>query len=441
MKQLSIKGRITLWYALLLLVICTLAVWTLMTAGQRAAERYCRDTLENAAVIIQDELEIEHGLLEIDHDIDEIPDVYAALFHDDGSLIYGRARVDAPFAPQEMRNVREDGRSWYIYDVHLSVPQWESVWLRLHMSSDELAGMHQAVRRLSLWLLPLLALLALAGGYAITARAFRPVRHMSEVAASIAQGEDLSRRIDVSASDDELGSLGHTLNGMLQRLEHAFRREQQFTSDAAHELRTPLNAITTQAEYALSQPELSAKDESLEQILHTVHGMSSLVRQLLALSRLESGQMERSDQFDLAQMLCEAAEEMQPVAMERGASITVCAQPCAMEANHSMLMRAVINLLDNAIRYGKENGRIEICLHQTADEVQITVGDDGPGLAEHELAQVFTRFWRADASRSSRGTGIGLALVQSVAKAHGGSAQAQSAPGEGCAFTLRIPLK
>jgi len=441
-KRLSIKIRITLWYALLLLVICLASLWLLMSAARLSVDRYCEDTLKNASIIIQDELEIEHGYLEIDDDIDDVPNVYAALFHEDGSLLYGRSWMEAPFVENEVRSVSTHSNSWYVYDVRISVPGWENTWLRLIMSANELSGMRQAVWHYGLLLLPLLAVLALLGGYWLTVRAFRPVQRISDVTNSIVSAQDLSARVasDPHMDGDELHHLGHTINRMLSRLENAFQREQQFTSDAAHELRTPLNAIITQGEYALSRTDTEEKDEAVEQMLNTANEMNAMVRQLLMLSRLESGQMEKSDVCDLAQLLSSAAEDMEPLASERGMRITSCLVPCTLSINRSMLMRAVINLLDNAIRYGNEDSEIILSMERKETELHISVANDGPGLTEAEMEKVFTRFWRADASRAASGSGVGLSLVQSIAKAHGGSVQVSSAPGENVCFTMVLPI-
>lgn len=441
MKKLPIKVKITLWYALLLLTICTISLWMLFGAAQRSVTRYCEDTLVSASIIIQDELEVEHGYLEIDDDIDDVPNVYASLFEEDGRLVYGRTWVDLPFEDGVVRTAEGRENSWYIYDTRISVPEWENIWLRLHMSANELTGMRQAAWHYGLWLLPLFVLIALAGGHAITARAFRPVKQMSDVASSIVNARDLSERIavDAEADGDELHHLSLTLNGMLERLEHAFRREQQFTSDAAHELRTPLNAIITQGEYALSRTDEDEKNASIEQMLARAGDMNAMVHQLLMLARLESGQMERNDVCDLQQLLLGLAEDMQPVAEERGMVIAAELAECTLSVNRPMLTRAVINLMDNAIHYGRENGRISLALDVAEDEVRISVTDDGGSLSEEELRQVFVRFWRADASRATHGTGVGLSLVQSIAKAHGGSVEAESRLGEMTRFTIRLP--
>lgn len=440
MRRRSIKARVTLWYALGLVLICVLVVVTLLSAADRTAQRYCLETLQNAAVLLMDELEYEHGELEIDSDLDDVPNVYASLFAEDGRLIYGRRRVQLDFEDGSLRHVQSEGHSWYVYDVQLVYEQRGNVWLRLYTSADIVGSAYLSVLRGAIWLFPALALLALIGGYWLTARAFRPVQQMTSLAASIADGSDLSRRIGLSGAGDELHALSDTFDAMLERLEGSFERECRFTSDAAHELRTPMNAIAAQCEYGLSRPDAAGKDEALQRIWEKNEEMGALVRQLLMVARVESGQMERSDACALEAMLTAVAEELRPVAEERDMRMETQLSPCEITGNRAMLTRMMVNLTDNAIRYGKENGRVRLGLEQRGDCAILSVADDGCGIPAEQLPHVFERFWRGDAARSTPGTGIGLSIVRSVAEAHGGSAEVESRPGEGTIFRVKLPL-
>ena len=441
---LSIKTRITLWYAVLLVAICISAVMTLVGISERAIEAYSRDTLRSAAVVLMDEMEIEHGLLEIDSDLEEVPNVYASLFEEDGSLIYGRRRVNLPFEDGKVRQTHWSGHSWYVHDVRLDIPDRGGVWLRLYLSSDVSAGVYDALAHYGVWLLPLLGLLALGGGYLITARAFRPVKEMTNLASSIAGGGDLSRRVATQEgrTGDELHTLAATLNAMLERLQRSFVHERQFTSDAAHELRTPLNAMRIQGEYALTQESGEEKDEAIVRMLEKNEEMHAMISQLLMIARMDAGQTPLEETCDLAQMIAQAAEDMQPVADERGVRIETDAAPdadCVVRGSRAMLMRAIVNLTDNAIRYGNENGCVRMMLQAGEEDVRIVVSDDGEGIAAANLPHVFERFWRADSARASQGTGIGLAIVRAAARMHGGEAYAESEAGKGSSFTICLP--
>ena len=443
-RQLSIKSRITLWYAALMLFICAAALFSLFAIADHAQDEHCRETLENATVIIMDEMEIEHGLMEIDADIDEVPGVYAALFGMDGELVYGRNRAALPFEEGPMRRAKGGEHSYWIKDTLIQVPDLAPVWLRVYMAADLTATATLAVAHYGFWLLPLLSMLALWGGYRITSRAFRPVGEMSQLAASIADGGDLSARLAQDreeAGKDELQALAGTLNGMLSRLQGAFERERQFTSDVAHELRTPLHPMQAQGEYALSCEAMEEKDDAIARMLEKNEEMRALVSQLLMIARLDAGQMEMEDDVALAPLLESIAEDLEPVAQEKNIRITTELEDVRMHGNRAMLARAAVNLADNAIRYGREGGSVRISLNQEDGEAVIRVADDGCGMDAAELEHVFDRFWRADSARSTAGTGIGLAIAQAAARAHGGEIAAQSAPGKGSCFTIRLPAK
>ncbi|MBQ7784797.1 MAG: HAMP domain-containing protein [Clostridia bacterium] len=438
--KLSIKTRITVWYAVLLVAICTFAFVVLAVVSERAADTYCRDTLLSAATVIIDELDIEEGELELDTDIDEVPGVYASLFEQDGTLLYGRDRVRLPFAHEQIREANTQEDNWYIYDVLLDVVDRDSVWLRVYMSSNVNESVFRSVISSGAWIVLLLAALALGGGYWITAQAFRPVKEMSDLASSIAGGNDLSRRIRVGGrSADELHILAETLNAMLSRLEGAFVRESRFASDAAHELRTPLNALRTQGEYALSCEDSEEKDEAIGRMLEKSEEMQALVDQLLMIARMDAGEIALEDTCDLEQMLRCIADDMGLVAEERSIRIEVRTQPCVIRGNRAMLNRAVINLVDNAIRYGQDGGFVKISLQIEGESAVIAVEDNGCGIEEEALAHVFERFWRADSARAANGTGIGLSIVQSAVQAHGGSVTVSSDVGRGSRFVMTLP--
>lgn len=441
MRRLPAKARVTLWYAALLVAICALAFAALSVAAERTSRAYHREKLEDAAARIVRELSEalkEGGALEIGRAAGDIPNVYASLFEADGRLIYGRARVNLPFEEGALRRVEDAPHGWYVLDTRLNAEGRADVWLRTYASVDASLSAAQAVSRCVLWLLPLLAAVALAGGYFITARAFLPVKDMARLAGSIAGGGDLSRRIEAAQPRDELGALAGVFNAMLGRLERAFARERRFTSDVAHELRTPLSAVVTQCEYALSRTDPAEKDEALRRILHKSGEMNALAGQLLTLARVEAGQMAREDDCALDEMLGEIAQDMEPLAQARGMRMETALIPHAMRANRALLARAFINLIDNAVRYGREGGVVRIAMREEDGHICVRVEDDGCGIAADDLPMVFERFWRADGARSAPGTGVGLSIAKGVVQAHGGEIGVRSKPGQGTAFDVRF---
>ena len=444
MKKLSIKTRLTLWYAVLIVLMCAFALYVLFNLSQRAYLEYAERTLRSSTVIILDEMETEHGVLEIDSDIEEVPNVYAALFDLDGMLVYGRKRLDLPFEEGSIREVQQAGHSWIILDTFVDVPGYAPLWLRLHMSSDITSGIEQLIVRDVTWILPLLGILALLGGHLLSHRALLPVRDMTRTAASIADGSELADRHALSryeSGGDELHALAHTLDDMLSRLEISFERERRFTSDAAHELRTPLNALRVQGEYALSCSDDEEKDEAIVRMLDKSEEMRQLIDHLLTIARLDAGQVPLEDDIELHELLATMIEDMEPVAEEKEIRIHSELETASVRGNRALLTRAAVNLIDNAIRYGREGGDIWVSLTYEDGDAVIRVRDNGKGIQKESLPHVFERFWRDDQARTTPGTGIGLALVLSAAKAHGGSAGVESQPGEGSCFQITIPHK
>jgi len=175
-------------------------------------------------------------------------------------------------------------------------------------------------------------------------------------------------------------------------------------------------------------------------ILEKNEQMRQLIDQMLMLARMDAGRIPMEDECDLAGMIGEIREEMEIVALEKDVHLLAALTPCTVRGNRSMLMRAAINLVDNAIRYGKKGGSVKLTVEREEGFAVIAVQDDGPGMTKEEQAHAFERFWRADSARYAGGTGIGLAIVQAAAHAHGGEAAVESGLGEGCRFTIRIPI-
>lgn len=282
----------------------------------------------------------------------------------------------------------------------------------------------------------------LAGGWWISARAVRPIARMSETVAGIT-ATSLSRRIDLTDVDTELGDLGALLNTMLGRLEASFDQQVQFTADASHELRTPLAVILSQVELALARPR-SADDyrEAIEASGRAARRMKRLVDDLLTLARADAGGLElRTGPVDLGAISRECAELLEPLATRRGVRIEVSSSKGELIGDAERLARAVTNLVNNAILYNRPDGRVTLSVVSQDDQVVLKVADTGIGIPEAELSRVFDRFFRIDRARSraSGGSGLGLAICKSIVEAHGGTIEVSSRCGQGTTFTVRLP--
>ena len=204
MRRLSVKLRVTLWYAALLVLMCAVLFAGIRIVTRRAEEEYVRATLESAAEVIIDDLRLDAERLELSDSLKDVPNVYAALFDAGGSLIYGRVYTRAAFSDGVLQRVSERGHSGYVLDRLLDAGG-EDVWLRLYSSADASWGAQLSALRYGFWVFPALIAVALAGGWLLTARAFRPVKAMTALAASIADGSDLSRRVGRDLASSRAG--------------------------------------------------------------------------------------------------------------------------------------------------------------------------------------------------------------------------------------------
>jgi len=291
---------------------------------------------------------------------------------------------------------------------------------------------------------PLLFLLAASGGYWLSRRALAPVDALVRTAHDIS-GINLDRRLPNLETGDELQRLSDTLNEMLDRIEKAFLRVTQFTADASHELRTPISLIRTEAELALRRSRGEAEyKESLRAILLEAERTTSIVEQLLALARADSGRetlhMARVNLSDISR---EAQESWRQVAEIRDLQFSAEIAPDISVVGDATALRKLADLLlDNALKYTPSPGYVQLCLRTQGENAVLTVRDSGPGIAESEQVKVFERFYRVDKARSREkgGAGLGLAIAKWIVMQHRGTISVRSELGAGSTFCVALPV-
>jgi two-component system OmpR family sensor kinase len=275
---------------------------------------------------------------------------------------------------------------------------------------------------------PLALLVASLLGYLLAAAALRPVESMRREAEAVSAAEP-GRRLPLPPATDEIARLGTTLNTMLGRLEAALARERRFVSDASHELRTPLATLRAELELALRRRRSKAELEaSVASAAEEAERLSQLAEDLLVLARSDDGSLPvRRERLPVAKLLADVRERYARRAAEAGRSIAVEApDELQLDADRLRVEQAVGNLVENALRHGA--GRILLAAHQREDRVELHVHDQGPGFPLGFVEHAFERFTRADPARHGQGAGLGLAIVDVIARAHGGSAHAANRP-------------
>jgi two-component system, OmpR family, sensor kinase len=294
-------------------------------------------------------------------------------------------------------------------------------------------------------------LLALLAGLAVADRAMRPIKALTGLARRITSTRDPSKRIPVPATDDEVGELARTMDGMLRALdearserEQALDRQREFVADASHELRTPLTSI--QANLELLQVEGAGSEDdrqAVDSALSSTRRMSGLVSDLLLLARADAGRPVARTDLDLARIAAGALEEVEPLADERRLESQL-EGPLPLRGNPDELHRMVRNLLENAVRHTPDKTTVELTARRDGDQALLEVLDDGPGIPDGIEEQVFDRFVRGDGPADTvggGGSGLGLAIVRAVAESHGGSVEAGKSTYGGARFSIRLPLE
>jgi len=466
MKRLSIKAKITVWFSIAIILIATVSVGSVLYISSATIQKGVQDNLIETVENNVDEIEFyaDYNRLELDDDYDiyleykggylEIDDDFIrsmngitnSLYDNDGTILYGENPIykladGCPFTDKKVQTVKADtGIRYYIYDHELNVKGIGSLWLRGIASSEYGVSQMNSIIRLSLWILPALVVIAIVGGYLLAKRALKPIKKMSDSAEEIREGHDLTKRIEMGEGNDELFSLADTFNNMLDRLQKSFNAEQQLTNDISHELRTPVSVIMSQCELSLEQ-ERNAEDdeEAFQLIMRQSRKMSSMINDMLSFARLErnSGEIEKQ-KMSLSEAVEGICEDMALI-NERGITLHSDISPdIFIDGNNELISRLVVNLISNAYRYGMDNGNIYVSLRSDGVKITLSVKDDGIGIADEDKEKIWNRFYRADSSRSTKGTGLGLNFVREIARLHGGEMSVESTPGEGSEFIFTI---
>jgi heavy metal sensor kinase len=447
----SIKFRLTVWYlvviTVLLVVFGTVAYYLLRNNLFRNLDKQ----LQARAQDLQRTMRIEgDNNVFFDQTVEEIVLIYDA----DGVLRtrlgpnvqfsnIDRAVQQALFGdPTFVSAETEKGPDVRLYAAPLNVNSQDRVAIVVGRVPNEILNMLAIFRMVILNSSVLLLVLAGVGGWFLAGRTLKPVERITDIARGIGES-DLSRRIDVE-SDDELGRLATTLNGMIARLEEAFVKQRRFVADASHELRTPLSVIQAESSLVLEKPrDHEQYRRSLEIVSQEVDYMSDVVGKLLVLARSDahSEQLNVQD-IELGGLLAELGQDLEALAQEKGLALNFDPMDAlTVRGDRVRLRQLFMNLLDNALRYTPEDGTITVSGVREEDRAVVSITDTGIGIPPEHLPFIFERFYRVDKARTNRegGTGLGLSIAVSIARMHGGTIEVQSEVGTGTTFRVILP--
>jgi len=340
-----------------------------------------------------------------------------------------------------------DGSTWLVYAQPLPGQPTGRLLLLVARPEPSALGYFRQVYLRPLCLSGLIAfLLSVLLALLIARSVARPLQGMAEASEAIAHG-DYEQQLPLSGPD-EVQRLAASFNDMTLQVAASQQAQRDLVANVSHDLRTPLTSIRGWSQALLDGT--AASGERQQQAATVIHGeaerMERMVKQLLDLARMESGQLELARQpVDLGQLLVEVKESFTPRAQEKGVGLLLALQPAPeIVGDRDRLTQVFANLLDNALSHTPAGGQVRLALYLLSDgQVEIIVQDNGRGIPQDELSRIFERFYQVDKSRAgsaeSRGSGLGLAIVRELVEAHGGQITARSAPGQDTVFAVRLP--
>lgn len=313
--------------------------------------------------------------------------------------------------------------------------------LQMGDALDDTYEILENFRNIIIFTLPVVFIIAGFGGLLITSRTLRPLKTFSSKIGQITE-KNLGDRVDESGLDNELQPLAISFNKMLGRIEEAFARQRQFLSDASHELRTPTSIIKSYCDVTLNK-ERTAPDyrNALSKIGDSVNRMCDLINRILVISRLDTKTMQiRPARVNLNLILKDVIKLLEATAANKETTINLTDKDVIVSCDREAITEVLTNLTENAIKYNKQGGSINIDISEDNNWVITTVEDTGIGIPSEEIPRIFDRFYRVDTSRGqTTGSGLGLAIVKEIIEAHGGKIEVNSAVGKGSTFRVYLP--
>lgn len=467
---MSIRTRLTLWYVGLLavlLIVFGVALYTTVyiTSYQevdRSLQQRATDIQASLATVItlQDDFAsiLRGGALMLPNaDVFSNGDIYVQLRSVDGRSFSRSENLGNQYLviPPDQHARAKNGDA-VLSDFTVNKTRLRAYVAPIMLKSGEVIGyieLAQSLRQVDNTLRDLATLIivsiaaglvvAAVGGWFIAGNILDPINRVTVTAQKIARARDLGRRIEVPETVDEVGRLAMTFNEMLARIEDLFRAQQRFVADVSHELRSPLTAVRGNLDLLKrgAANDMEERAQMIDAMDSETARMSRLVSDLLLLARQDSGVPIAKQPIELDTLLLEVYRQAQVTA--KGVNLVLGAEDQAIiVGDRDRLKQVLLNLVDNAVKYTPQGGKVTLSLTKDEAWVKVMVQDTGIGIASENIPNLFDRFYRVDKARSrdAGGTGLGLAIAKSVVDAHNGKITVESQVGRGSIFTVWLPL-
>jgi len=465
MRPFSLRTRLTLYYSLILAILLAGFGFLAYRSLTLRLEQSSNEELDERAAALKGFLRFRNGQLSLVFNANDPEEAYfvhnATKFYQAFDLRSGELVAQSRDlellgiqpSPSEVRNLAQNLKPADIETTQGVIRFHQGVFhagpkqaflIRVGISLQAARMASNEFLRGLLVLIPVGVLLVALGGWQMARSALRPIRDLARAARRI-DIERLNERLPLRGTRDELDQLAQAFNHTLARLEDAVGQMRQFTASVSHELRTPLTAMRGEAEVALLEAQsVENYRRVLASQLEELDRLTQMINQLLTLARAEAGEIRLGENpVDLSELVASLGEQMEPVAASSQIKLQVQpAESIVIRGDAEWLERVVLNLLDNAIKFTQEGGRIEVSMAAEGQDAVLRVSDTGIGIPTEAQPHIFERFYRAEPSRSKQveGVGLGLALVKWIVDRHRGRIEVESRAGEGSCFTVRLPL-
>src|SRR5262245_30354486 len=466
MNTRSIRFRLTVWYSGLLaglLVLFGISVylglshylgWTLKESLSQQAKQIGASWLGDVGVSGESYVAEEIN----EHFSPKVNGRFVRIMRADGSVMYlsdepeskrfDPARVPPLKAQDGQESLREElltgDSGLLIFALPFTAKDGARYVIEAGASNQEIERvLHGLLLAIAIGL-PVVVTIAVAGGYLLMRRALQPVDEITQSAERITS-RNLSERLPVARTGDELERLSVGLNRMIARLDESFQHIHRFSADASHELRTPLTILRGELEAAAQQRQITPElRETLGSALEETERLSRIVESLMAISRLDAGEARvELAQFDLAELTSGTTEQMRLLAEDKNVALRCEAErQVGVEGDRARLKQVIVNLVDNAIKYTPTGGLVGVKVWASDGHAMLEVSDNGVGIPPEALPHIFERFYRVDKARSRQmgGAGLGLSIIKAIVMAHGGQVKVESVEGRGSRFLVELPV-
>ena len=453
MTRLSLRSRLTLWYTVALLVVLCLfganVLWQQRRIGFRRVDRELEALTATLANMVQEELNEQDDPVTAATEATTAvtaPGRALAIADEDGKVLGARWNhldLPGPIAADgepSVRTIQSNGVAWRVHTRPRAFGNLTLVLVVATPVSDVLREQREVQEAMMIGI-PIVLLLAAAGGLWLASVGLRPIADMAGRAARIAPtGLD-----DLGQTDrtDELGQLATAFNGLVARLRATLQTQRQFMADASHELRTPVSVVRATSDVTLSRDHRDEPEyrEALAIVGGQARRLGRLVEDMLVLARADAGGYPlRPVDLYLDEVVAECRRAVDVLATERGVAIRAAGSPdIPFRGDEDLLRRLVLNVLQNAVQHTPTGGSVAVDIHQEPAAVRIRVTDEGPGIPAGDQQRIFDRFVQLDAARRGQGAGLGLPIARWIAEAHKGTLVLEHSGPEGSTFCVWLP--